>query len=166
MVYGWCIFRFVKWRSSEIQDGHCLKIAQNLKKSSHEPPAGFWRNLVGMIDHSCSFIVVQIVTSGSKMAWGVKWGSSFCFVQIWSCHISNQSYLWDNCFETFFVEIGWLRHQDGRQKVILLLEISNVFLSGTTVPIAVMQVSDTGPSWPSCYYFFHKNLCAHLLPNY
>jgi hypothetical protein len=55
----------LKWRSSLIQDGRSLKIAQILKKSSsHEPPDRFRRNFAGMIDQSCCFRFVKMAAPG------------------------------------------------------------------------------------------------------
>ncbi len=126
--------KLLKWFNYVIQDGRHLKIAQILKKSSsHEPPVGFRRNLVGIVVQWCSSRIAKTVTLGSKMgvARGVKWGSNLSFGRIWSCHISNRSYWWSDHSGAIFVEIAWLCHPrwpPKGQKVVILIEIFKILL--------------------------------------
>ncbi len=106
---GEAFSNLLEWMSSLIQDGRRLKIAQILKtSSSHEPPVGFRRILVGMIDQRCSSRIAKTVTQGSKMgvARGVKSGSNFIFDRIWSYDISNRRYRRDDHSGEFYVKIG------------------------------------------------------------
>ena len=91
---GEAFSNLLKSMSSLIQDGHRLKIAQILKKSSHEPPDRFRRNFAGLIDQSCCLRFVKMPAPGYQM--GVARGSKFkviyFFCRKWSCYISNRRY--------------------------------------------------------------------------